>query len=145
MKFAISIDPGNKKCGLVLADLENETVLDSRIARSFSVLDLAIEWINEYNVDLIILGNGTSSKSWELKLSNITNIAIEIVNERGTTFRARYRFYEISPPRALLKIIPRGLRFPPKNLDSIAALILLEDYLDKKLNWLTPLNLKIWP
>ena len=44
----------------------------------------------------VIIGNGTSSKYWERKLLNY--FSVEIVEEKGTTFRARNRYWELWPP-----------------------------------------------
>ena len=68
---------------------------------------------------------------------------IEIVEERGTTLRARERYWELCPPGILLSWLPRGLIVPIQPLDAVAALVLLEDHLNKKLNWRGSPNFKI--
>ena len=60
---------------------------------------------------------------------------IEIVDERDSTLRARTRYWELWPPMNWQRWIPRGLLLPPNDLDAIAALLLLEDHLDKQLSW----------
>ena len=130
----ISIDPGQKKCGLLLVDLDKQIVLDGLVVDSNFVIDLVVQWINKAEVKGIILGNGTTSKSWERRLKKIA-LPIEIVEEKGTTLRARSRYWEIWPPPIWLRWVPKGLLVPMKNLDAVAALILLEDHLNKKLEW----------
>ena len=130
----ISIDPGQKKCGLLLVDLGKQIVLDGLVVDSNFVIDLVVQWSNKAEVKGIILGNGTTSKSWERRLKKIA-LPIEIVEEKGTTLRARSRYWEIWPPPIWLRWVPKGLLVPMKNLDAVAALILLEDHLNRKLEW----------
>ena len=89
MKRVIAIDPGQKKCGLLLADLEQELVLDGRVVATDAVIDLVVRWSADEDLDGIVLGNGTSSKYWENKLKGFA--PIEVVEESGTTLRARDR------------------------------------------------------
>ncbi|ABX08204.1 hypothetical protein [Prochlorococcus marinus] len=145
MNYAIAIDPGREKCGLILADLDNHIVIEGKVVISSSVLDLIIKWQNNYEIKLIILGNGTSSNFWYLKLIEVCKLSIKLVEESGTTFRARGRYFEISSPNFFLRFIPKQMRIPPKNLDSFAALLLLEDYLHRKFQWLGDISLKTWP
>ena len=134
MTILISIDPGQKKCGLLLVDLDKQIVLDGLVVDSDFVIDLVVQWSNKAEVKGIILGNGTTSKSWERRLKKIA-LPIEIVEEKGTTLRARSRYWEIWPPPIWLRWVPKGLLVPMKNLDAVAALILLEDHLNRKLEW----------
>ena len=59
-------------------------------------------------VERMILGNGTGSKYWERILREIA--PIQVVEEQGTTLRARSRYWELWPPGPLLSLLPRGLR-----------------------------------
>ena len=34
-----------------------------------------------------------------------------------------------------MKLVPRGIILPPDNLDALAAMVLVEDYLNKTLTW----------
>ena len=61
MSRFLAIDPGNKKCGLLLADLDLDLVLDGRVANHLEVIDLIINWSSEGPLNGIILGNGTSN------------------------------------------------------------------------------------
>ena len=145
MRKVIAIDPGHKKFGLLLADLESSIVIDGKISTNSSVVRLINYWRESHLVELILLGNGTTSKYWQSKLT-LENISpIELVDERMTTLRARERYLEIFPPEYLVKFIPQGLILPPKNLDVIVALILIEDYFKIKLRWSKSIELKIWP
>ena len=143
MRRLIAIDPGSKKCGLLLADIDKGLVLEGRVVAYFAVIELITYWKSEGHLDGIILGNGTSSKFWYKKLKSLA--PIQIVEERGTTFRARSRYWELWPPGIFLRLLPRGLILPPQSIDAVAALILLEDHLNQKLQWPGSPNFKILP
>ncbi len=133
MAFVIAIDPGWHKCGLLLADLDSNLVQEAKVVHKNHVTDQVRTWISSNTIEYILLGNGTSSGYWEGELSSFASVYL--VEEKGTTLRARYRYWELSPPSKWLRWIPKGLLFPPKNLDKVAALLLLEDYLNKKFQW----------
>ena len=93
----------------------------------------------------IIIGDGTNCKYImnQLKRKNFFNI--NYVNEKGSTLRARFRYWEIWPPNYFIRWLPKEILFPPENLDAIVALILLEDFLKYKFIWPDKVDIKIWP
>ena len=141
MRRIIAIDPGSRKCGLLLADLQKELVLDGRVVDESAVIDLIITWKSQGDLDGILLGNGTTSQYWLAMLKDLA--PIQIVEERGTTLRARERYWELWPPEIWCRWLPRGLMKPPYDLDAVAALVLLEDHLCKKFQWRGSKNFKI--
>ena len=145
MSLYISIDPGNKKCGLLLADIKSGNVIEAGISSLSKFLDLITLWNEKYQISKIIIGDGTNSKFIEnkLKQKNVSNI--NYVNEKGSTLRARFRYWEIWPPNYFIRWLPKEILFPPENLDAIVALILLEDFLKISLNWPEKVDIKIWP
>ncbi len=145
MNFYISIDPGIKKCGLLLADTESGKVIEAGIASSKKFFYVVSEWNTDYEIVNIIIGNGTNSNyvANQLKLLNFLNI--KYVNEKGSTLRARFRYWEIWPPNYLIRWLPKKILFPPENLDAIVALLLLEDFLECTFIWPGKLDIKTWP
>ena len=145
MSFYISIDPGKKKCGLLLANIQSGKVIEAGIASLNKCYDLVSFWNENYNIRKIIIGDGTNCKyiKNELKRKNLFDISY--VNEKGSTLRARFRYWEIWPPNYFLRWLPKEILFPPENLDAIVALILLEDFLKISLNWPEKVDIKIWP
>ncbi len=141
MNRILAIDPGNQKCGLVLADPEAGLVIEGIVVSSEEVIDMVKYWSNKAPFDHLILGDGTSSKYWRANLSKFA--PIQLVDEKGSTLRARKRYWELWPPLNWRRWLPRGLFLPPTNLDAVAALVLLEDYLNKKLIWTGPPKFKI--
>ena len=145
MSLYISIDPGIKKCGLLLADMKSGKVIEAGIASLNKFSDIVSLWNEDYQIIKIIIGDGTNSKyvANQLKRNNFLNI--NYVNERGSTLRARFRYWEIWPPNCFFRWLPKNILLPPSNLDAIVALILLEDYLNYSLTWPKKVKIKIWP
>ena len=144
MSFYISIDPGKKKCGLLLANIQSGKVIEAGIASLNKCYDLVLFWNENYNIKKIIIGDGTNCKYIKNELTRKNLFDISYVNEKGSTLRARFRYWEIWPPNYFFRWIPQEMLFPPDNLDAIVALILLEDFLKSKLNWPEKVDIKIW-
>ena len=144
MSLFISIDPGNKKCGLLLADIKSGNVIEAGISSLKNFSNLVSLWNQNYQITNVIIGDGTNCKyiEKELKQKNIFNL--NFVNEKGSTLRARFRYWEIWPPNYFIRWLPKEILFPPENLDAVVALILLEDYLKLSFSWPEKVNIKIW-
>ena len=144
MSVFISIDPGKKKCGLLLADMKSGNVIEAGISSLNKFSDVVSLWNEEFQVYKILIGDGTNCKyiENELKQKNILNLTY--VNERGSTLRARFRYWEIWPPNCLIRWLPKEILFPPENLDAVVALILLEDFLQYSFIWPKNVDIKIW-
>ncbi len=140
MNYLVSVDPGINKCGLVLSDIDKFVVLKGIVIKSEDVIPLISQWKQKYPFKEIILGNGTSCNYWEKLLSELANIIL--VEERGTTLRARERYWQLWPKSNWQRILPKGICLPPSDLDAVAALLLLEDYLGINLAWLGPPDFK---
>tara|TARA_Y100001968_G_scaffold332820_1_gene392499 strand:- start:796 stop:1233 length:438 start_codon:yes stop_codon:yes gene_type:complete len=136
----LSIDPGSKKCGVIIADIDKCLVLEGKVVYTSSAFFVINSWIDKYNIKKIILGNGTSSKYWNQKLRDI--LPILLVEEYGTSLKARDRYFEIWPLPRLIRWFPKGLIKINENLDAVAALIILEKYLGKKIIWKIKKNFK---
>ncbi len=141
MPIFLSIDPGIYKCGLILANIKTRRVLSANIIKASNLYDLVSIWNEQFHIETILIGNGTSSNYCINSLKNIA--PIKVVDESGTTLKSRYRYWELSPPPRWINWFPKGLILPPDNLDAVAALVILEKYLGKKLEWLGPYIFKI--
>jgi len=145
MNLFISIDPGNEKCGLLLADIKSGKVIEAGISSLATFSNLVTLWREDYPISEIIIGNGTNCKYIEDKLKQKNIFNFHYVNEKGSTLRARFRYWEIWPPNCFIRWLPKEILFPPANLDAVVALILLEDYLKYNLVWPKKVDIKIWP
>ena len=144
MSLFISIDPGNKKCGLLLADMKSGNVIQAGISSLNKVSDLVSLWNKDYLISKIIIGDGTNCKYVENELHKKNILNLKYVNERGSTLRARFRYWEIWPPNYCIRWLPKEILLPPENLDAIVALILLEDFLNYRFIWPDKVDIKIW-
>ena len=144
MSVYISIDPGSKKCGLLLADIQSGNVIEAGISSLSKFSGLVSLWNEDYQISKIIIGDGTNCRyiENELKSKNIFNV--DYVNEKGSTLRARFRYWEIWPPSYLIRWLPKEILFPPENLDAVVALVLLEDFLKYSFIWPDKVDIKIW-
>lgn len=145
MTRVVALDPGRSKCGLLLADINTNTVLEGMVVPSGEVLDQLRDWLENAQKDSaeiaeLIIGDGTSSTIWQQQLP--ANLRVCVVDETGTTLRARERYWQLWPSRGWKRLLPLGLRIPAGDLDAIAALVILEDYLGRTLQWPGPDPLK---
>ena len=62
MSLFISIDPGNQKCGLLLADMKSGNVLKACICSINRFSDIVSLCKEEYCVSQIVIGDGTNCK-----------------------------------------------------------------------------------
>jgi len=145
MSLYISIDPGMKKCGLLLADMQSGNVIEAGISSLNRFCDLISLWNEDHHIIKIIIGDGTNCKYVENKLKQNNFLNINFVNERGSTLRARFRYWEIWPPNYFVSWLPKEMLFPPANIDAVVALILLEDFLNYRFIWPDKVDIKIWP
>ena len=143
MSFYISIDPGIKKCGLLLADIQSGKVIEAGIVSLSKISDYVSYWYANHQIKKIIIGDGTSSKYVESNLKRNNFLNIKYVNEKGSTLRARFRYWEIWPPNYFIRWLPKEILFPPEKLDAIVALILLEEFLKYRFTWPENVDIKI--
>tara|TARA_B100000579_G_C22472687_1_gene684137 strand:+ start:236 stop:673 length:438 start_codon:yes stop_codon:yes gene_type:complete len=145
MSLYISIDPGNKKCGLLLADAQSGHVVDAGISSLDKFSERVSLWNEDFQISKIIIGDGTNCKYIENELKRKNIFKLNYINERGSTLRARFRYWEIWPPNYFIRWLPKEMLLPPENLDAVVALILLEDFLKYSLIWPEKVDIKIWP
>ena len=144
MSLFISIDPGNNKCGLLLADMKSGNVIEAGVSSLNKFHDVVSLWNEKHDIDKIIIGDGTNCKYIEDKLKQKNIFNFNYVNEKGSTLRARFRYWEIWPPNYFIRWLPKEILFPPENLDAVVALILLEDFLKFSFSWPENVDIKIW-
>ena len=126
----LSFDPGRDKCGLAIAN--RNRILYHQVVDSELAIAIIQQLCKEYGVSLIVMGDGTTSKDWSKKIKNNLdeNLSIITVNEQNSTLQARDRYWMMYPPKGLQRIIPAGLRIPPRPVDDIVAILLIERYLN---------------
>ena len=141
--FLLSIDPGKYKCGLVLAEISIQKVYKAIILKSELLEDYVKNLNNVEEISKIIIGNGTSSEDIREKLDFFKKEIIYF-EEKNTTYRAKNRYFELFPINGLKFFIPREVFILNKNLDAIAALIILEDFCKIKFTLDQNIDTKTW-
>ena len=143
MSKFISIDPGKYKCGLVLVDLNEKKVCQAIILKPELLAAYVKNLKSVEKISKVIIGNGTTSKENIKKLSFIKQDLI-IVEEKNTTYRAKERYFELFPISGIKKLIPREIFILNLNLDTLSALIILEDYCNIRFTLSRSVEVKTW-
>ena len=143
MSKVIAIDPGISKCGVILADIHEKKVYEALVIKSDLLLKYVQKKYQKENNLQFLIGNGTSCKSYIKDLKKIAPNLI-IAEEKGSTHRAKQRYFEIFPLLGLKCFLPREIFILNKNLDALAALIIMEDYFDIKVDDSKKINTKTW-
>ena len=143
MDKIIAIDPGMSKCGLILADIKQKKVYKAEVIQSTHLLSFVREMHNKDNKFKFLIGNGTSSKKYINAISQFIPHLI-IAEEKNSTFRAKKRYFEIFPLGGLKHFLPREIFILNKNLDALAALIIMEDYFNCKFEISNLISTKTW-
>ena len=143
MPRVITIDPGKRKCGLVLAEISEKKVYEAIILKSEFLENYVRNLIAAYDISQIIIGNGTTSRDIREKLYFFKKEIITF-EEKNTTYRAKVRYFELFPISGLKFLMPREVFILNKNLDAISALIILEDYCKMKLTLNQNIDFKTW-
>ncbi len=143
MSKVLAIDPGISKCGVIIADIREKKVYEAVVISSHLLLEyVRKKYRNENNLRLLI-GNGTSSKNYIKDLNKLVPNVI-IAEEKNSTYRAKQRYFEIFPLVGIKYFLPREIFILNKNLDALAALIILEDYFQIKLDFSEKIKTKTW-
>ena len=143
MPRVITIDPGKSKCGLVLAEISEKKVYKAIIVKSEVLENYVRNLIATEDISQIIIGNGTTSREIREKLYFFKKEIITF-EEKNTTFWAKARYFELFPISGLKFLMPREVFIFNKNLDAIAALIILEDYYKMKFTLNQNIDFKTW-
>jgi len=126
-----ALDPGRSKCGLVRCDHQQTRVIVAHVEPGASCLQRLEQWGSD-DLEGVVLGDGTGSADWPRRLRDL-GLTVALVDERGSTLAARDRYWQLVPPRRWQRLLPRGLRPPPRPIDDVVAQLLLERWLGRPL------------
>ena len=133
----LGLDLGSKTLGMALSDKTGLIASSLKIVRHNEeydkLVDEVIKVVNEYQVDTIVLGlpknmnnsigfKGELSIEFKEKLENVLDIPVILEDERLTTKEAENILISNDTSRKKRK----------KVIDSMAASIILQSYLDKR-------------
>lgn len=128
----IGFDPGRDKCGIAIVDDQNKIIFAEVVDSSLAIATINNQILKQ-SPKLLVMGNKTTSKQWKEKLeANLTPaLPIMLIDEHNSTVEARKRYWDIYPAKGLTRLIPKDWRSPPRPIDDIVAIILIERYKKK--------------
>ncbi len=143
MSKIIAIDPGISKCGVIIADIKDKKVYEAVVIKSNLLLKyVRKKYQKDKNIQFLI-GNGTSSKNYIKDLNHFDPNLI-IAEEKNSTYRAKQRYFEIFPLQGIRCFLPREIFILNKNLDALAALVIIEDYFNIRFEVSEKIKTKTW-
>lgn len=115
----LGIDPGVRKAGY--AFLGRDGRVQARGVEPIDRLcDRLVPLLERYGAEALVIGSGTNAARITACLAPL-GLPVYLVDERETTLRARRLYYAENPARGLQRLLPMGLRFPPRPIDDYAA------------------------
>lgn len=126
----LGFDPGRDKCGLAVKG-KDQKISYHQVVPSDQAIATIKQLSQQFSIETIVMGNQTTSKQWQGKIREVISAAVPIVlvDERYSTLEARDRYWLMYPPKGLQRLIPQGMRQPPRPIDDIVAILLIERYL----------------
>jgi RNase H-fold protein (predicted Holliday junction resolvase) len=128
----LGFDPGRDKCGLAVMGVDRQ-IYYHEVVPSDGAIAAILSLRQKYPISLLVMGDQTTAKRWKQQLyQELTDsLNIILIDERYTTLEARDRYWQMYPPRGLTRLLPRGMRQPPRPIDDIVAILLIERYLNR--------------
>ena len=126
----LAIDPGSVKCGLAVASWPPFARLKLCVVDSARLTVEVGTLLRLFpSIGRILMGSGTGSAGLRRAVQEtFPQITIEIVDEHGSSERARRRFVREIPASGWRRLLPPGLRTPERPYDDYVALLLAEEY-----------------
>lgn len=127
----VGFDPGKEKCGVAVMGVNGQLHYHEVVLATEAIASLQ-SLCQKYPIELMVMGDQTTSKRWKQQLrESFPSLSIVQVDERYSSLEARERYWQMYPPQGLTRLIPQGMRTPPRPVDDIVAIVLIERYLNK--------------
>jgi RNase H-fold protein (predicted Holliday junction resolvase) len=128
----LGFDPGKDKCGVAVMSLDRQLHYHEVVLSDNAIASIQ-ELRQRFPITLLVMGDQTTSQRWKQKLQSELSeeINIILIDERYSTLEARDRYWQMYPPKGLSKLLPQGMRQPPRPIDDIVAILLIERYLSR--------------
>ena len=125
----LGFDPGKDKCGVAVMGIDLALIYH-QVVLTAETIDRIRHLCQQYHITQIVMGDQTTSKQWQKQLTTaFPTLPIALVDERYSSLESRDRYWQMYPPNFLTGLIPQGMRQPPRPIDDIVAIILIERYL----------------
>ncbi len=128
----VGFDPGRDKCGLAVIGVDRQLHYHQVVISEEAISTIKC-LCQQFPIATLVMGDQTTAKSWKQKLQqNLPpEVPIVLVDERYSSLEARDRYWQMYPPKGLSLLLPQGLRQPPRPVDDIVAILLIERYLQR--------------
>jgi RNase H-fold protein (predicted Holliday junction resolvase) len=128
----LGFDPGKDKCGLAVIGVDRQLYYHQVVPAKEAIANIQ-SLQQRFPISLLVMGDQTTAKQWKQQLNQelIQPLNIILVDERYTSLEARDRYWQMYPPKGLTKLLPKGMRQPPRPIDDIVAILLIERYLNR--------------
>lgn len=128
----LGFDPGRQKCGVAVMGVDR-SIHYQQVVVAAQVIATVEQLRQTLPISLLVMGDQTTAKLWSRKLTQELpqSPRIILVDERYSTLEARDRYWQMYPPQGFRRLIPQGMRTPPRQLDDIVAIVLIERYLER--------------
>ena len=81
----IAIDPGRRKCGLVVIGKEND-LLEKKVIPTSELCGMLAELIKKYRPDKVLMGSGAHGRKLKIEVEPVLGkIPLSLVDERHST------------------------------------------------------------
>jgi RNase H-fold protein (predicted Holliday junction resolvase) len=125
----MGFDPGRDKCGVAIVDGERGVMIHEVVISS-QIISRLEHLFQQYSVEYLVIGDQTASKPWQQQLkAAFPKLSIVTVDERNSSLEARDRYWQMYPPQGLTRLVPQGMLQPPRPIDDIVAILLIERHL----------------
>jgi hypothetical protein len=124
----IAVDPGRGKCGLAVLS-EGEVAFRAIVPTP--EIGLTCRYLAQRHPNAtLVVGQGTGGGPVTALLQKACpEVPLTGIAERGSTLEARELYWADNPPRGLQRLLPRGMRVPPRPVDDYAAVVLAQRHL----------------
>jgi len=128
----LGFDPGKDKCGVAVMGTDNN-ISYHQVVPSETAISTIQSLCEQFPIDLLVMGDQTTSKSWKQRLTQSLSPSLKIIqiDERYSSLEAKERYWQMYPATGLNRLIPLGMRTPPRPVDDIVAIVLIERYLNQ--------------
>ena len=128
----LGFDPGRDKCGLAVIGLDRQLYYHQVVQASNAIATIK-SLCQKFPISLLVMGDQTTAKHWKQQLHQELPepLNIVLVDERYSSLEARDRYWQMNPPKGVYRLLPRGIRQPPRPVDDIVAILLIERYLNR--------------
>ena len=129
----VALDPGRSKCGLVRTDPQRHRIEEALVLPPGPCRERLLAWHRDLKLAVVVLGDGTGSRRWQEWLAGEGELPVLLVDEHGSTLAARRRYWQLESPQGWRRLLPEGMRQPPRDWDDVVAQLLLERWLGQPL------------